>query len=255
MTIQKNEILLIEDDLALGSSISELLRLSDFNVNWQIDGVKALDYLLNHIPDIIISDLMMPNMDGEELYINIRNKTKLNTVPFIVITANMDDEVKYRQLENGVNDYIMKPFKTKELILKIRNLLNFQKRVEKKLKPDPFSKVTIKLSEKDFLTSVNDIVIKNMKSKIVVFDLADQLYISKSTLDKKIRKLTNKNITQYVREFKLEYAIKLIDMGERNIQFLVDETGFNSLSYFSTSFKSFNGLTTRDYIKSLQIKK
>ena len=255
MTIQKNEILLIEDDLALGGSISELLRLSEFNVNWQTDGLNALDYLLNHIPDIIISDLMMPNMDGEELYINIRKKTKLNAVPFIVITANMDDEIKYRQLENGVNDYIMKPFKTKELILKIRNLLNFQKSVEKKLRPDPFSKVTIKLSEKDFLTSVNDIVIKNMKSKIVVFDLADQLYISKSTLDKKIRKLTNKNITQYVREFKLEYATKLIDMGERNIQFLVDETGFNSLSYFSTSFKSFSGLTTRDYIKSLQIKK
>jgi DNA-binding response OmpR family regulator len=255
MTTPKNEILLIEDDLALGDSIAELLRLSNFNVNWHTDGVKALNYLLNNTPDIIISDLMMPNMDGEELYSNIRKKTKLNAVPFIFITANMDDEVKYRQLENGVNDYIMKPFKTKELILKIRNLLNFQKNVEKKLKPDPFSKITIKLSEKDFLTSVNDIVIKNMKSKIVVFDLADQLYISKSTLDKKIRKLTDKNITQYVREFKLEYAIKLIDMGERNIQFLVDETGFGSLSYFSTSFKSFNGLTTRDYIKSIQVNK
>ena len=92
MTIQKNEILLIEDDLALGGSISELLRLSEFNVNWQTDGLNALDYLLNHTPDIIISDLMMPNMDGEELYINIRKKTKLNAVPFIVITANMDDE-------------------------------------------------------------------------------------------------------------------------------------------------------------------
>ena len=71
-------------------------------------------------------------------------------------------------------------------------------------------------------------------------------------MDKKIRKLTNKNITQYIREFKLEYAIKLIDLGERNIQFLVDETGFNSFSYFSTSFKSYVGLTTRDYIKSIQ---
>lgn len=255
MISQQNEVLLIEDDIALGGSISELLRLGNFSVNWQTDGIKALNYLLNHTPDIIISDLMMPNMDGEELYINIRKKSKLNAVPFIIITANMDDEVKYRQLENGVNDYIMKPFKTKELILKIRNLLNFQKSVEKKLKPDPFSKVTIKLSEKDFLTSVNDIVIKNMKSKIVVIDLAHQLYISKSTLDKKIRKLTNKNITQYIREFKLQYAIKLIDMGERNIQFIVDETGFNSLSYFSTSFKSLNGLTTRDYIKSIKINK
>jgi DNA-binding response OmpR family regulator len=251
----KSDILLIEDDLALGNSISELLQLSDFDVTWLTDGLKALEYLQNNIPDIIISDLTMPHMDGEELFINIKKNTKFSTIPFVIITANMDDEVKFRQLENGVNDYIMKPFKSKELILKIRNLLNFNKKIEKKFKPDPFSKITIKLSEKDFISSMNQFILKHMKSKISVDELSSQLNISKSTLDKRIRKLTDKNSSQYIREFKLEYAIKLIDLGERNIQFLVDETGFNSFSYFSTSFKSYVGFTTRDYIKSVKGKK
>ena len=252
MKFKKSEILLIEDDLALGSSISEILQLNDFNVHWLMNGKEALDFLQNQIPNIIISDLMMPYMNGEELFLNIRKNNKFNSIPFIIITANIDDGVKYRQLENGVNDYIIKPFKSMELIFKIKNLLVLTNNIEKKYKPDPFSKVTIKLSEKDFLSSVNEFVLNNLKSKIGIEELSSHLYISKSTLDKKIRKLTNKNITQYIREFKLEYAIKLIDLGERNIQFLVDETGFNSFSYFSTSFKSYVGLTTRDYIKSIQ---
>jgi len=252
MRIEKNNIVLIEDDLALGSSISELLQLSGFNVSWVVDALKALDYLQNNTPDIIISDLMMPFMDGEELFVKIRQNRQFDTIPFIIITANMDDEVKYRQLKNGVNDYIMKPFKTKELIFKIRNLLNLKRSIEKKFKPDPYSKVTIKLSEKDFITSLNEVLAKNIKSNIGIGELSSQLYISRSTLDKRIRKLTNKNVTQYIREFKLEYAIKLINLGERNIQFLVYETGFNSFSYFSSSFKSYVGLSTRDYIKSLK---
>ncbi len=251
MRATKNKIVLIEDDLALGSSISELLQLSNFNVSWVVDGVQALDYLQNNTPDIIISDLMMPFMDGEELFVKIRQNRQFDTIPFIIITANMDDEVKFRQLENGVNDYIMKPFKTKELIFKIRNVLSLKKNIEKKFKPDPYSKVTIKLSEKDFITSLNEVLSKNIKSNIGIGELSNQLFISRSTLDKRIRKLTNKNVTQYIREFKLEYAIKLIDLGERNVQFLVNETGFNSFSYFSTSFKSYVGLSTRDYIKSL----
>jgi DNA-binding response OmpR family regulator len=251
MRVKQNEILLIEDDLSLGDSIAEVLRLNDFNVHWLVDGQKALDYLQKNVPDIIISDLMMPIMDGEQLFLNIRKNKKFNAIPFIIITANMDDGVRYRQLENGVNDYIMKPFKSKELFLKIKNLLVLRNNIEKKYKPDPFSKVTIKISEKDFLSSVNDYIVGNLKSKISVDELSTHLFVSRSTLDKRIRKLTKKNVSQYVREFKLEYAIKLIDLGERNIQFLVDETGFNSLSYFSTSFKSYVGLTTRDYFKSL----
>ena len=92
MKIQKQKIVLIEDDVALGNSISELLILDDFSVSWFQDGVEALIYLKNHIPDIVISDLMMPLMNGEELYLNVRKNNKLDTIPFVIITANIDDE-------------------------------------------------------------------------------------------------------------------------------------------------------------------
>ena len=143
----------------------------------------------------------------------------------------------------------MKPFKVKELVYKIQNLIDLKKNIEKKFSPDPFSKITIQLSKKDFITSLNEILIKNIKNKIEMSELTTDLFISKSTLDKRIRKLTNKNITQYIREFKLNYAVKLIHLGERNIQYLVDETGFSSFSYFSTSFKSYLNVSPRNYIK------
>lgn len=248
----KKNIVLIEDNLALGESIFDLLVVSNFNVKWLKNGFEALMYLNTNLPDLIISDLMMPVMGGDELFLKLRKSHYFKTIPFIVITANIDDEIKFKQLENGVNDYIMKPFKTKELILKITNILNLKEQIENKNRPDPFSKITIKLSEIDFLLSVNTILLKNIKNLIEIDELASQLFISKSTLDKKIRKRTNKNISQYIREYKLDYALKLIYLGERNIQFLVDETGFNSLSYFSTSFKKYAGMTPRDYIKSTQ---
>lgn len=255
MVRQKIKILLLEDDVALGSSIVELLELSDYEVYWFKDGIEAILYLSKNATDLIISDLMMPNMNGEELFLKIRKNTKYHTIPFIMITANMDNDIKFKQLENGVNDFIMKPFKIKELIYKIKNLIDLKKNIEKKFTPDPFSKITIKLSEKDFLTSLNEILIKNMKSKIDINELSNELFISKSTLDKRVRKLTNKNASQYIREFKLDYAVKLIHSGEKNIQYIVDETGFNSFSYFSTSFKSYLELTPRDFIKSVQEEK
>lgn len=252
MKNQKLNVVLIEDDIPLGSSISEILDMNDIKVHWFKDGIESLNYLKNFNTDVIISDLMMPSMDGGELFLKIRKNKKFNTTPFIMITGNTDIDIKFKQLENGVNDFITKPFKVKELIFKIKNLVTLKKNIEKKHVPDPFSKVSIKLSEKDFIESVNDILLKDMRSKMDINELATQLHISKSTLDKRIRKRCDKNISQYIREFKLDYTIKLINLGERNIQFLVDETGFNSFSYFSTSFKKYVGLSPREYINSIQ---
>ena len=252
MKIQKQKIVLIEDDVALGNSILELLVLHDFEAKWFEESTQALAYLSQNTPDLIISDLMMPKINGGELFLNIRKNKKFSTVPYIIITANVDDEIKLNQLELGVNDYIIKPFKVKELIFKVNNVLELRKNIEKNFGIDPFSKVTIKLSEKDFLTSLNELLLKAIKTRPDLDELSKSLFISKSTLDKRIRKLTNKNVSQYIREFKIQYAMKLIHLGERNIQFLVDETGFGSFSYFSTSFKAYCQMSPRDYIKSVQ---
>lgn len=249
---KKLNVILIEDDLLLGDSIVEFLTLHNFIVCWLKDGQEAVNYIKKNVPDIIISDLMMPLMDGEEFYLQLRKNKKFDTIPFIMITANINTDIKFRQLENGVNGFLHKPFKVKELILQINNLIKLKKSIEKKYEPDPFSKVTIKLSNKDFIESINEILLRDIKSKPNIEKIASELNISKSTLDNKLRKKTNKNISRYIREFKLDYTIKLINLGERNIQFLVDETGFNSFSYFSTSFKKYVGLSPREYISSLR---
>lgn len=249
MRNQKKEIVLIENDTVLGSSIEELLISKGYNVSWFQEESKILNYFRKNSPDIIISELNIPNMNAIELFLKLKKETRFSTLPFIIITTNTDENSKIKQLEIGLNDYLIKPFNIKELIYKTHNLITLKSNIEKKLSPDPFSKVTIKLSEKDFILSLNDVLIKKLKSKPTNAEIAKQLYISVSTLDKKVRKHSNKNISQYVREFKLDYAIKLIHLGEKNIQFLVTETGFNSFSYFSSSFKSYTGSSARDYIK------
>lgn len=245
------KILLIEDDLALGNSIVEILNYNHFKVEWFKNGNDAIQYLNKRTCDLIISDLMMPSINGEDFFLKVYKDLKLNLIPFIVITAKVDDETKFRLLKYGVNDYLIKPFKVQELIFKVTNLIDFKLNIIKKLKPDPFSKVTISLSEKDFLESLNEILLKSLKYNINHADIAKSLSISKSTLDKRIRKRTNKNLSQYIREFKLDYCIKLLDAGEKNVQFLVYETGFNSFSYFSACFKAYTGITARDYIKNI----
>jgi len=245
----KKKIVLIEDDSILGSTIFQILTLSEYEVKWFQEGIGAIKYLNKNNCDFIISDLMMPNMSGQELWNEICKEKNYDTVPFIIITANLDEVVKFSLLESGISDFITKPFKTKELIFKIRNLLNFKMKILKKNIPDPFSKVTIKLTQKDFVSSLNEVLSKNIKSQINTEQLSKMLFTSKSTLDKNIRRFSGKNTSQYMREFRLEYAIKLINLGERNINFLCVESGFNSASYFCTSFKAYTGLSPRDFIK------
>ncbi|WP_291119400.1 response regulator transcription factor [Flavobacterium sp. UBA6135] len=249
MDLLNVKILLIEDDLSLGQTISDLLKLNNYNVKWCQNGLEAFHFLERTIPDLIICDLMMPVMSGEELFLKIRKLKKFDEVPFIVITADISLDMKIRQLQNGVNDFIIKPFKIQELLLKTRNFLNYKHKILEKSKPDPFSKITIKLKNKNFFDLLNDLLLRNIKSDISIDSLAAELFISKSTLDKRIRKQKQCNTSQYIREFRIEYSIRLIEAGETNIQQLADNSGFNSLSYFSLSFKKYLKVSPKTYIK------
>jgi DNA-binding response OmpR family regulator len=250
----KYKIVLVEDDELLGSTIVELLQVKNFEVEWFKDGLQALHYFKKNSCDIIISDLIMPNIDGEQLFLKLHQLLKNNSIPFIIITANVDQNTKHRQLSHGVNDYITKPFKINELLYKINNILDFKFNIIQQFRPDPLSKVNIKLSEKNFLIKVDEILLKHIKKHLNHKELAELLFISKSTLDKRIRAKTGKNTSKYIREFKLNFAIKMISGGEQNVQYLAEETGFNSLSYFSTSFKAYMKISPISYIKLQEIK-
>lgn len=248
MNKNKSDLLLIEDDIFLGQTLSELLVVYHFNVKWCKNGSEAFQYLENNTPDIIVCDLMMPVMSGEELFLKIRNFRKFDQVPFIMITANMTFENKIHNLQNGVNDFIHKPFKIQELVFKIQNFLFFKQNVIKQAQ-NPFSKIQVKSSKIDFFEKIDEIIINNIKSDITVEQLSKEIFVSKSTLDKKIRKFKQVNISTYIREKRLNYAISLIEGGEVNVDALSTETGFNSNSYFSVCFKNYTGLSPKKYMK------
>jgi len=243
-------ILLVEDDILLGTSIKELLEGHNFNVKWVKNGMDALAVLKSNTPDIIISDLTMPIVDGNELLVRIRSMEALDEVPFIVLTANPLYEKKIETLENGVNDYLMKPFSIKELILRIENLLGYKEKLKSHYTINPFATLKLSKSEKSLLEKVDEFIVNNMKRDFSIDEIAQYCNVSRSTLDKKIRLLTKKNITRYVREYRLETAIYLIHKGTTNIKSLGIETGFNSMSYFSISFRNYKGVSPIEYIKA-----
>lgn len=246
--MKKNRtILLVEDDLPLGQTSSELLVVNGYEVHWSKNGVEALQYLDSQLPEIIVCDLMMPIMSGEELFLKIRNFRKFDQIPFIMITADLSFESKIKQLQNGVNDFINKPFKIQELVLKIQNFLDYKQKVINQSQ-SPVSKISLKSRKSDFFDRINQIIITNIKSDITVEKLAKEVFVSKSTLDKKIRKDKKVNVSTYIREIRLNYAIRLIEAGEINVDTLASESGFNSTSYFSVCFKSFTGLSPKKYI-------
>lgn len=248
MKKNKSELLLVEDDVSLGQTISELLIVNNYNVKWCQNGLEAFQYLENNAPDIIVCDLMMPVMSGEELFLKIRNFRKFDQIPFIIITADMTFESKIKQLQNGVNDFINKPFKIQELVLKIKNFLNYKENVIKQAQ-NPISKIQVKSRKNDFFEKIDEIIIRNIKTDITIEKLSKEIFVSKSTLDKKIRKFKEVNVSTYIREIRLNYAISLIEAGEVNVDTLANESGFNSTSYFSICFKNYTGLSPKKYIK------
>ena len=247
--MEKNKVtlLLVEDDLSLGQTLSELLVVNGYFVEWCIDGVEASKYLKNNLPEIIVCDLMMPVMSGEELFLKIRNFRKFDQIPFIMITADVSFESKIKQLQNGVNDFINKPFKIQELVLKIQNFLDYKQKVINQSQ-NPVTNIKLKSRKSDFFEKINEIIIKNIKSDITIEQLSKEVYVSKSTLDKKIRKFKQVNISTYIREIRLNYAISLIESGEVNVDTLASESGFNSTSYFSVCFKNYTSLSPKKYI-------
>lgn len=247
--MEKNKVtlLLVEDDLSLGQTLSELLVVNGYFVEWCIDGVEASKYLKNNLPEIIVCDLMMPVMSGEELFLKIRNFRKFDQIPFIMITADVSFESKIKQLQNGVNDFINKPFKIQELVLKIQNFLDYKQKVINQSQ-SPVTNIKLKSRKSDFFEKINEIIIKNIKSDITIEQLSKEVYVSKSTLDKKIRKFKQVNISTYIREIRLNYAISLIESGEVNVDTLASESGFNSTSYFSVCFKNYTCLSPKKYI-------
>jgi signal transduction histidine kinase/ligand-binding sensor domain-containing protein/CheY-like chemotaxis protein/AraC-like DNA-binding protein len=248
-------VLLVEDNDELRSFIRA--QLGEFyRVETAKDGEEGLQKAVNLIPDLIVSDIMMPKMDGIQMLDKVKNEVNTSHVPVVLLSAKYSIESQIEGLKYGADCYITKPFNNEFLIASINNLLRQRKKlfealVEKKktitLSPEP---VVITSKDEIFLKEV----IKVVEEKMADFDfnidtVAESIAMSRTTFYKKFKSLTGMAPVEFVRDMRLQRARQLLDAGGSNISEVAYTVGFNSPKYFSTCFKEKYHVSPSEYVK------
>ncbi len=243
-------ILLIEDNEDIRRFIAEQLR-DIYEVIEAGDGKQGIEEAQKSIPDLIITDVMMPKMDGYSLVKYLKNNEKTSHIPIVMLTGKAAQEDKMTGLETGVDAYITKPFSIKELKIWIANLLRqheqMRERYRNELVIDP-TKISERTLDQDFLMNLQKHVLNNLEDpNFGVEQLADKMNLSTSQLHRKLNALIDQAPGQFIRNMRLQKAVELIKQNKDSLLDICYKTGFNDQAYFSRAFKNQFGCTPTAY--------
>jgi len=250
-------ILVVEDNRDLRNYICRNLK-NDYHILQEDNGRKGLHTAVEMIPDLIITDLMMPEMDGMELCKRIREDNRINHVPVIMLTAKADRSSKLKGLEIGADDYLVKPFDPQELQIRTANLVRQRQLLRSRFMHE-FRDRTIDdtkaINGDKFLNRVLDILKENVKNPEFNVDrLPAELNMSRSQMFRKIRALTGHGPGDLLRMLRLKKASELLLKDDLNIAQITFEVGMQSPAYFSKMFKAYYRMKPSDYRKALSSK-
>ncbi|WP_159579789.1 hybrid sensor histidine kinase/response regulator transcription factor [Marinoscillum sp. 108] len=241
----ENIILIVEDNQDLMKYIKHHFenneRINHPRILEAANGLEGLTMAIEAVPDIIISDLMMPEMDGLELCHQLKNNEKTSHIPVIILTAKADQQSKLEGLEIGADDYIAKPFEAEELILKVANrieqLVHLKKRFSQFIELGP-KKISIKSIDQRFLEKVQLIIDEHLtESEFDVNSFGQELGMSRSQFYRKLKGLVGQSPNELIRNSKLIRASQLIEQNFGTVAEVAYAVGFNNLSYFTKCFK------------------
>ena len=193
------------------------------------------------IPDLVISDVMMPNMNGMELCQKLKTDVKTSHIPVILLTAKAEQSDRIEGLETGADDYVTKPFDGRELSIRVQNLITQRELLRQKfsaeLKIAP-SEVTLTSMDERFINQVLQVVEDHMANEFyTVEDLAAEVGFSRSQLNRKLKTLIGKSPNHLIRDFRLARAKELLEQKTASISEIAYQVGYSNLSYFSKSYK------------------
>jgi signal transduction histidine kinase/DNA-binding response OmpR family regulator/ligand-binding sensor domain-containing protein len=246
-------VLVVEDNPELRRFLSEGLN-AHYSVTQAIHGRQGLDKAIEEVPELIITDLMMPEMDGLELCQKIKTDPRTSHIPVVLLTAKSDRHTKLDSLELGADDYILKPFDFQELLARVTNLIEQRHKLQEKYKRQLFltPEQTENFSMEDkFLGSLSD-AIKNhyQDPTFSVKRLAKELGISDVQLFRKTKSLTGTSANELIRNYRLEMAEALLSQNAGNVSEIAYTVGFSSPSYFTKCFREKYGFAPKEYQKS-----
>lgn len=236
-------ILLVEDDYAIRETVSDLILTMGYEPMEANNGLVALGLLQEQRPDLIVSDIMMPEMDGMELLERLKSNNSYCTIPIIMLTAKADFDSQLDSFRIGADGYVTKPFDMRELSYKIKNLINLKENLL-------HSQVTVDQSEDPewrFIQKLNTKIEASLH-EIRLHSIAENMNLSPSGLQKKLKKYSSQSFQDYVRIFKLSKAKALLESGECNVSEAADRSGFKSISSFSKTFKEQFGSSPKELI-------
>ena len=219
------------------------------------NGRDALAMLLKCSPDLLLSDIMMPEMDGNTLCSTVKSNPQTNDIPVVLLTAKTREEDKLEGLETGADAYIEKPFNLDILLRTIHNLIQSRQHLRMKYgrtdkMEEHVESVSIKSPDEKLLERVMQVINKNISnSSLSVDSLADEVGISRVHLHRKMKELTGKTPHEIIRNIRLKQAANLLASGDMNITEVVYACGFGNAASFSTIFKRFYGMSPRDYMQ------
>ncbi len=233
-------LLLVEDHEEVRTYIRSKLA-PHFRITEAADGQQGWEAATKHLPDLIISDLMMPVMDGVTFCKKTKTDVRTDHIPFIMLTAKADIESRLQGLITGADEYLAKPFNSQELLVRSQNLIAQRKRLQERFQQGSgFLKNSIEVNsvEERFLQKAIAVVEENMDNVDFKIDgFAAQLHLSRVHLHRKLKAITGMNATEFVRNLRLERAAQLLDQDADSVAQVAYRVGFNNLSYFAKCFR------------------
>ena len=258
-------LLIVEDNEEIQKYIVESFTDS-FEVITANNGEEGKQQALSRIPDIVVSDIMMPVMDGITLCKQLKDDVRTSHIPIILLTAKDSLQDKEEGYEVGADSYLTKPFSASLLRSRINNLLDSRKKLVAQFQAQSTPGSQIDLSEKriviaealskldnEFIEKITLLIEENLSSeKIDINYLSDKMCMSGSTLYRKMKALTGLSTNEYIRKVKMENAERLLLEGKFNISEIAYKVGMNSTGYFRQCFKEEFGVSPSDYLKQIK---
>ena len=251
-------VLVVEDN----TDIREYIRSSFTDIYEVItakDGKEGWELAQARIPNIIVSDIMMPVMDGIELCKRIKEDMRTSHIPVILLTAKDSLQDKEEGYASGADSYLTKPFSAKLLHSRINNLLETRKKIASLLaladiQPKQESAVSsLNKLDNEFLQKITQIIEENLEmEKMDIAFIADKMCMSHSTLYRKIKGLTDMSANEFIRKVKMRKGVELLMSGQYTISEIAYMIGFSSVAYFRQCFKDEYGMSPSDYVKQKQ---
>ena len=252
----RETLLLVEDNRELLYLMKDIFA-EDYQVLVAENGREAWESILKNGVDIVVSDIMMPEMDGIELCRHLKDDIATSHIIVVLLTAQISMENEITSYELGADDYVSKPFEPDVLKVRLKNLLNRRKQIQANFKNNPsigmISKIDFTSLDEQLIEKAIKVVERNLSEpEFDVVALASELGMSRSTLARKIKGITGKTPLDFIKNIKMKHACQMLKNKRMSIAEMVVALGYNDHKYFAASFREVYGMTPSEYQKKAE---